>query len=321
MATARPFVVDSSLTAIAIRYANPAVSLIADKVLPRVPVGGEKFKWLQYALADGFTVPNTAVGRKGRPNQVEFSATEVISAVDDYVLDDMLPQTDLDAAAALRAQGLSIYDPESRAVEGLTDLILLDREIRVANMVFAAATYDAGRQVTLSGTSQFSDYVNSSPIDAINAGLDATLVFRPNKMVIGRPAWTKLRAHPHIVNAVKGASTGRGNATKEEVAELFELDEVIVGEAFLNTARKGQTVSMNRVWGKHISLLHINPLAGPEGNQASFGWSAQFGTRRSGRIPDPNVGIDGGQAVRVGERIKEIVAAPSVGYFIQNAVA
>lgn len=320
MTTPRPFVVDTALTAIAIGYRNAAINLIADRVMPRIPVGGEKFKWLEYPLAESFTVPNTAVGRKGRPNQVEFTALERTGAVDDYGLDDAIPNSDQVAAAQQRAAGLSVYDPEARAVEGLTDLILLDREVRTASIVQDLNRYDAARRITLSGTSQFSDYANSTPITAINTALDSTVAMRPNKMVIGRPAWSVLRAHPHIVNAVKGGNLNRGNATIQEVADLFELQEVIVGEGFVNTAKRGQAATIQRVWGKNISLIYLDPMAGPD-RGLTWGYTAQYGSRISGRIEDPHIGLQGGNIIRVGERVKEIVSAPGVGYFFQNAVA
>lgn len=320
MATVRPFVVDAALTAISVRYSNPAANLIADQVLPRVDVPGEKYKWNVYNLADAFTLPDTKVGRKSRPNQVEFGGTEQTSSVKDYALDDPIPQTDIDAAQALRAQGISSYDPEAAAVMGLTDLIALDREVRVANIVFNAATYDASRTQVLSGTSQFSDYTNSDPIGIINAALDATLVYRPNCMTIGRPGWTKLRSHPKIVNAVKGNVTGSGNVTTQQVAELFDLQNVWVGEAFLNTARKGQNAQLSRVWGKHLSLFYQDRNATND-RGITFGFSGVFGTRVSGRIADPNIGINGGEYIRVGERIDENIVAPSVGFLLQNIAA
>lgn len=319
MATARPFIVDPALTAIAIKFSNPDVNLIADRVLPRKPVGGEKFTWLKFPVEDSFTVPNTLVGRKGRPNQIEVGASEETASVMDYGLDDLVPNSDVDAARQQREAGFSTYDPEARATEVLTDLVLLDREIRVAAKVFDLNAYPAANRVTLAGTSQFSDFVNSDPIGVINGALDATFVMRPNKMVIGQSAWTKVRSHPHIVNAVKGGNLNKGNATREQVAELFELDEIIVGSSFVNTAKKGQAAVMNRVWGKHISLIYQNGVAGPDAGM-TFGYTAQYGARVSGRILDPNIGLQGGAAIRVGERVKEIIAAPAVAYFIQNAV-
>ncbi|UVH84375.1 hypothetical protein NW342_22030 [Pseudomonas aeruginosa] len=69
-----PFPIDPELTAIAIAYRNGR--MIADEVLPRVPVGKQEFKYWKYDLAQGFTVPETLVGRKSKPNEVEFSATD-----------------------------------------------------------------------------------------------------------------------------------------------------------------------------------------------------------------------------------------------------
>jgi hypothetical protein len=319
MATARPFVVDPVYSAIAIGYRNPDVNLIADRILPRRPVAS-RFSWLSYNLADRFSVPTTKVGRKGRPNQVEFSSTEIPDEVDDFYLDDGVPNRDIGEAEEQRARGLSGYDPIATATEGLTDLILLDREIRAANLVFALNTYAADKRITLSGTGQFSDTTNSDPIGVINAALDATLVFRPNIMVIGRQAWTRLRSHPHIVNACRGNSTGRGNVTRQEVADLFELAEVVVGDSVLNTAKRGQSATIARAWGKHIALLYVNRQAGPQ-TGVTFGFTAQNGARTQKMFEDPNMGGEGGQMVRVGERLKEIIAARDVGYFIQNAVA
>ncbi|MTI11562.1 hypothetical protein, partial [Sansalvadorimonas verongulae] len=60
-----PFVTNPVLTAIAIAYTNS--EFIADRVLPRVGVGSREFKWTQYNKEDRFTIPETLVGRKGRP--------------------------------------------------------------------------------------------------------------------------------------------------------------------------------------------------------------------------------------------------------------
>lgn len=319
MATVRPFTVDPVYSAIAIGYRNPDVNLIADRILPRRSVAS-RFSWLSYNLADRFTVPNTKVGRKGRPNQIEFSSTEISDQVDDFYLDDGIPNRDITEAEEQRARGLSGYDPVATATEGLTDLILLDREIRVANLVFGLSTYSSDKRITLSGTSQFSDTANSDPIGVINTALDSTLVFRPNVMVIGRPAWTRLRSHPHVVNACRGGTLGRGSVTRQEVADLFELQEVIVGDAVLNTAKRGQSSTIARAWGKHIALLYVNRAAGPT-TGVTFGFTAQNGTRTQMMFEDPNMGGEGGQMVRVGEKVKEIIAAKDVGYFIQNAVA
>lgn len=318
--TARPFQVNPVLTAIVIGYRNPAVNLIADRVLPRMPAA-EKFAWTLYGSNDFFTVPPTRVGRKGRVAQVEFTSTPQVGEVVDYGLEDGVPYSDITTAANLRAAGQMVVDPEVQASEGLTSLIELDREVRAAGAVFNASNYDQARQITLAGTSQFSDYANSDPVGVILAGLDACLIARPNKMVFGQTAWSKFRGHPRIVKAVKGGISGDGLVSKEQVAELFELDEIIVGASMVNTARKGQVANLQRVWGKHISLLYVNPKAGPGSSEPTFGFTADCGGKVAFTYEDRNIGLLGGRAIRVGERVKEVVAAPSTSYFIQNAIA
>ncbi|MDF5847721.1 hypothetical protein P4124_07620 [Pseudomonas aeruginosa] len=122
-----PFPIDPELTAIAIAYRNGR--MIADEVLPRVPVGKQEFKFWKYDLAQGFTVPETLVGRKSKPNEVEFSATDETSSTEDHGLDAPVPQADIDNAP-------TNYNPLGHATEQTTNLILLDREARTSKLVF-----------------------------------------------------------------------------------------------------------------------------------------------------------------------------------------
>jgi hypothetical protein len=324
MAPIRPFAVDPILTAISVGYRNPAAIMIADEVLPRVPVGAEKFGWTEYPLEDAFSTPDARVGRRGRVQQLEFGGTEKTSEVEDFGLESPIPYSDIDAAAEARARKVSTYDPEGHSTMMLTDTMANIREVRVAGIVHALGTYAASRRVTLAGTDQFSDYVNSDPIGVIKAGCEGTLVFPPNTMTMGRAVWSKLSSHPKVVNAVKGNLTNAGIITKDQFRELFSdygITKVLVGDAFYNTARPGQAASLARAWGKHISLTYNNPIANPQGGGITFGFTAQYGTKIAGRIEDKNIGLQGGVNIRVGERVKELVVAKDTGYFIQNAVA
>lgn len=324
MSTPRPFVTDPILTAVTVGYTNPAASRIADLVLPRTPVGSEDFKWTHYPLAEGFQLPDAKVGRRGRVQQLEFTGEERSSFVEDFGLDTPIPYSDIQKAAEARARKVSAYDPERHSVMMLTETILNIREVRVANMVQDAANYSAGRKLALSGTDQFNDYASSKPIGVIKEACNSTLIYRPNTMVMGREAWSKLSSHPDIVNAVKGNVSNQGIVSIAQVIELFAgegITNILVGDAWANVANKGQPVDLQRTWGKHIALLHINPMAAVEGGGITFGMTAELGGRIAGRIEDKDVGLQGGVRVRTGERVRELIIAPDVGYLIQNAVA
>lgn len=305
-----PFPIQPELTAISIAYKNKR--MIADDVAPRVPVGKQEFKYLKHDLAEGFTLPDTKVGRKSKPNEIDFSASEETDSTEDNALDDPIPQVDIDNAPVN-------YNPEGKAVEGITNIIELQREKRTADLVFNAANYAAANKITLAGTDQFSDFTNSDPIGVIMAGLDA-MVMRATIATFGRAVFSVLARHPDIVKATQHNSGDKGIASRNAIRDLFELEEVFVGESFVNTAKKGQAASLARVWGKHISLMYRDTTADTR-NGLTFALTAQFGDRVAGSNPDPDIGMRGGQRVRAGESVKELITANDLAYMIEDAVA
>lgn len=310
MGATAPFPVQPTLTNIAIAYQNQAY--VADAILPRVPVGTQDFKYTKWTMAEGFTVPETRVGRKGQPNEVEFTGTETTGTCFAYGLDDPIPLDDIENAPPT-------YDPEAKAVERTTDLILLDREVRAAALVFDTNQYAAANKVTLAGVTQWSDFTNSDPTTAILTAMDS-MILRPNVAILGQAVYTKLRTHPKVVMAFYGTGATAGVVPKSFLQELFELDEIIVGQGWVNSAKKGQAPTLVRVWGKHAVLAVRNKLADTQGG-TTYGYTAQWGQRLAGSERDSKIGLRGGQRVRCGEYVKEVICANDLGYMFQNAVA
>lgn len=321
----RPFVQSTALTAMAVSWTNPDASYIADLVLPRVQVEGELFKWDYFAPEQFMTLPDTRVGRKGYPAEVEFNAEQRASAIVDHGLDDFIPQSDIDAAASERRRSQSAFDPEASAVSGLMSLIKLAREKRVADLVTAPATYDSDKRVALSGGDRWSDFANSDPIEQIVGAQDATFIARPNIGVMGRAVFSVFRRHPKILKALNRNDGDSGIATARAIADLFDLDELIIGDTYINSARKGQAASTSRVWGNFFALLHRNRTSDTRNGLPTFGYTAELrnlgGTSLvAGRIPDAKRGLQGGQTIRVGERVKELISAPSTGYLFTDVI-
>jgi hypothetical protein len=313
------FPVNPTLTAVAIGYQNPESGLIADRVLPRIPTG-KKFNWTKYDAAQGFTVPNTLVGRKSEPTVVDFGGTPQNDEVADYGLDDIIPNDEIEAFDAMpKPSSGGPISPETLSTMMLTGLVQLDREIRVASMVFNNASYGAANKVTLVGNAQWSDKVNSDPADAILAAMDSTLV-RPNKFAMGRQVATKLRQHPKIVQGVFGSAQTSGIVSMQQLRDYLELDEILVGASFVNTARKGQPANYVRVWGKSALLFYSNTLAA-QTMQPTFGFTAQFGDRVAGSMDEPKMGLSGSKRVRSGEKVKEVLSATDCAFYFDQAIA
>ncbi|GAA0600102.1 capsid protein [Paenochrobactrum glaciei] len=323
MSTNRPFPIDATLTAISIGFRNPSHILIGRRVLPPLQVLSEEFKWNYYPLAQNFTLPETHVGRTSRPNQVEFEVEERTSATSDYGLDDAIPNSDITAAARARAEKRSSFDPRGAAVEGLTNLIELDREVRVAATMQNPNSYSDDRRIVLTGQNKFSDYANSDPYGVLDDALGKTLLYRPNRISMGGSVWSSIKRHPRMIKAVKGGMTEDGAITKQQFADLFEIsvENVLIGEALLNTTRKGQKPSLSKVWGNSIQLTFIDTAKqSAKDYNPTFGYTAEYGSRISGSISDGDIGLEGGERIRVGERVKEVVCCKELGVLIQNPV-
>lgn len=300
---------DEQLTAIAIGFKNDKANYIADKILPYVPVDAPKFDWNEYPLAEGFRVPETKVGRASTPKTVDFSSTQKTARVEDHALDALAPVYD-------KVHAPKNYDPDGRATEGVTDLCMLARELRVAELVKDPSNY--ALKTTLSGTSQFHNAA-CDPLEIILEAIDQMLV-PANTLVMGMDVWTKLRLNPNLIKAVHGTSGDKGAISRQQLAELLEIPDIIIGNSRYNVAKEGQKASIQPCWKGYCALLHNNPHA--DTNQGmTFGLTGRFGDKIAGRIFDPDMGMRGGYKIRCGESIKELIVAKQCGFLFENPIA
>ena len=304
------FPVDFERTAIAVAFMNERY--IADRVLPRLPVLARKeYRYTSYPLEESYTVPDTRIARRSDATVIHGSGVETTRSAEDYGLEDWLPDDDV-------ANAPMTSDPLDRRAMVLTDLVMLDRERRVAKLVFDAASYGAASKTALSGTSRWSSS-SSTPISDIEGAI-AAMIVPPNRLVMGRAVWTSLRAHAHIVSAVQGNDGERGLATRQQVADLFELDEVLVGEGWNNTANAGQDASLGRVWGKSALLFHATDMPDPMG-PPSLGFTAPYRGREVYTGFDERRGARGMHYIRVVDSCDEVIVSDRCGYLFSTAVA
>jgi hypothetical protein len=309
-----PFPQDTQLTAIAVLVKNQM--MIADDVLPRTaPLGKEKFAYQEYPIEQQFTVPDTKVGRRSQVNEVEFAGKRLTDETEDHGLEHALPMSDITNAPANT-------NVEALTTEMLSGLIILDRELRTANKVFDPATYD-GNSETVGASDRF-DNPDSDPVEYLLDVLDRPIM-RPNIAVIGQAEWRLLRTHPAIVKAVHGNSGDKGAATRQQVAELLEIDQILIGRARVNRAKPGQAAQIKPCWKGGMALLYQDAAAAKvagvvDGANVTFGFTAQFSTRVAGAKDDGNIGLRGGRRVRVGESVKEVVCAPGLGFFLKDVI-
>ncbi|MDA8326207.1 MAG: hypothetical protein M0033_08300 [Nitrospiraceae bacterium] len=304
--------IDSALTNLSVRYRNEA--MIWPLVLPIVPVQRRSDKYFVYTKADAYTLADDTVFPKTLPNEMDWGTSTGNYSVRDHAFGDWLPEEVIENADVP-------LQPEVDTNDYLNLLLDIAQENRVANVVFNAANYSSTNQLTLSGTSQWSSS-GSTPINDILNAIESCFM-RANTLVFGIQTWMALRTNPQILDAVKAATRLQaaegGMATRDEVASLFEVDQVLVGRARYNTAKQGQTPSFARLWGKHAAALHVEKNPGIR--SITFGATFSEMRRQTQRDFEPKRGIKSGQYLKVAWNSAEIVIANDVGYFVQNAVA
>lgn len=306
------FVRDTALTAVAIAYRNPDISLIADAVMPYVGVGKKTFEFYEYPTGQGFQQVDTTADEYAAVAEVRMTGTKVARTCTDRGL--AIPLTNDDIAEAPPEQ-----DMRAIATQQSTQLLLLDREQRVAAAAFDENQYDAGHKATLSGTGQWSNDA-SKPVKAIKTAFDGCLM-RPNVLVLGQEVWSALQYNPEVISSCLGQNGGV--VTRERLAEVLEVAEIVVGQGYVNVAKPGKPVQLARVWGKHALGIYRNRDAATNFG-VTFGFTARLNNAREAsvqQVPAGQMGLRGGIKVLAGETALECIVAPEAAFFWKNAVA
>lgn len=167
----------------------------------------------------------------------------------------------------------------------LSKKLLTRRERQWATEFFAASVWtgdQTGVDSATPSTNQFGrwDRADSLPVETIRAQQDimqGRSGFRPNKLVLGRQVFSKLLDHPDLIDRVKYGQVPGAPAqmSKQALAALFEVDEILVMEAVYNSAAEGATKSLGFIGGKSALLLYVDPAPGLQSVTAgvTFSWS------------------------------------------------
>jgi hypothetical protein len=297
--------VDAVLSGVSIRYSNE--EMIADQVMPVIPVKKESDKYYTYTRA--WRLPQSQRAAGAEANEVEWNVDTDTYSTEEYALKDLIPDR-------VRDNADNPLDMDVDTTENLTELITLGREKRVADVAFAAGTY--GTQTSaLAGANRWDDYAGSDPIGDVRdakATVHAASGKMPNVMVVGYQVHLKLLDHPDILERIK--YTQKGIITADILAAVFEVDRYLIGKALYDSSQEGGTESLGYVWGKNVALLYAEPSPGLK--KVSFGYQFQSRGFRTKKWREE--GRDG-DFIEAGEVKDEKVVAASCGYLYTTVIS
>lgn len=242
--------INGPLTNISIAYMQGTDQYIADKVFPVVPVDHQSDAFYIFDLAE-FTRDEArprAPGTESAGGEFKISTDTFYCKVIAFHK-DLAWQTVANADAQLNL--------ERAATEYVTQKMLIAKEAQfIASFMVTGvwgkdvAGVASGSYVLGTNIIKWSDYTNSNPITDISYYMTYVAQrtgFRPNKLVMSRDVYDTLKNHPDILDRINGgATTGQpAIVVRQMIAALFEVKEVLVMDAILNSAKEGQTASYN----------------------------------------------------------------------------
>ena len=193
-------------------------------------------------------------------------------ATTEYGLEEVLPDaTQRDLARFL--------DVEVAVADMLLSQIQIGHEARVA-----ALTYAANGITAISGAGATAAYSEANittfdlPADVAAGKLElAKYGVLPNTLVLSATLFERVRRSSKVQNQMFGvvATNSTRLLSEQEVAQAVGVDQVLVGRAPKNSAKKGQSYSGSFIWGD--SYIALGYVAGGEFAAGGFGRSILWG--------------------------------------------
>lgn len=305
-------VVDPVLSTVAQGFKHSG--MVASALFPQVPVplrggniitfGREDFMLYNSARAPGEDTKRVQFGRLGSPY-----------ALVDYSLEGMLPKEIQEEAE----NGGFTIDEAGVTIRKVDALMALRLEKQAADLARNAASYQAANKVTLAGASQWSDYgATSNPsanIETAKEAVRAAVGKRANTVVLGAAVYRSVRQHPLIIDRIK--YTSRDSATPALLAELWGVDQVLIGDAiFSNDAGN----AFSDVWGKDVVVAYTEVATLADMGTPSYGYTYNLNGYPLVEVPyyerRPKSWI-----FPVTRAESPVIASVNAGYLITAAVA
>jgi len=238
---------------------------ISELLLPRLSVA--QYSGLLGAYGtDHLRIEHDIVGGQGvYPRVTTLTTSTTAYNIEGHGLEDVVTKRD-------RANYDLPFKAEKDKMSSLVMKLLVGKEKALADALSNTSTITQTQQLT--GTSQFSNYLESDPLSIFSTAREAVrdgCGLYPNTTWMDKKVFNKLRYHPQLLDALGYAANRPGGLKQQEMADVFDVDRILICEAIYESAKEGQTSSLAPVWGKHIWFGHVASNAQPE--QISLGYN------------------------------------------------
>ena len=168
-------------------------------------------------------------------------------------------QTDL-----IRRQGPSIKDPRQQRTQTIAHNANIHQDRLFAKNFFKTGVWTQEYEGVDSSpsTGQFLKFSNNNSdpvefIDQMATDMEEKTGRRPNRMALGVDVYNALKVHPGIIDRVKygGTTANPATVTENVLAQLFDMERIVVQRSTNNKAKFGATASMEFIGDPKAFLL------------------------------------------------------------------
>lgn len=306
-------IVDPLLTAASAGYFPSEADALCEKLLPVLQVETSTGKLGKYGKQH-LAIESSLKAGRGQYRRVETMVRSTTSySIDGHGLEGLVTPDDYRNVQ-------DPFDAEKDETLGVTSKIFLEKEYVLASAI--NSTSNLTQNVTLSGTSQLSDYANSDPVSQFKTARqtirDACGV-PPNVAWMDWDAWNVIRYHPQLLDALGYKWARPDGLTPNELAVAMGVKKLLVGGLVYNNAKEGQADSLASIWGKDIGFAVCPDSAMPR--QVSLGYMVTYKQQPKkvykyavNNPPESN-------AILVEDSYQFLISDATAGYLIKAAVA
>jgi hypothetical protein len=290
---------------------------------PERTVNDPRFSWDTWDIDQQYeAVKNLDLtDRRSAPNERDYSSHQETAQVNSYALMSIVPQDDVVDAKSKNTN----LDPINHAAESLARELWRLRLQRIMDLYRSPSSYAAGNVYDVPSGERLNTDTNW--VKLLLAQRDKMLL-PPNVIVFSnRATWTAFRTHSSIVEAIKLTGAGKNDAVgtvqEQAVAELFEVERVIVCRNLVNTSPKiaGQSQPKGPISTENfIAFALLDPISRLEGTVPSFIMTAVYRPLQAFTVFDPLLGVEGATKVKVAWRGKEIIKSRQAGFLLRNVL-
>lgn len=305
---------DVVLTNLSVMYAND--DLMGERVIPTIFTNGSlSGTYFEKNKRDRFAYPDDSMAERSDPNEVTQGRSKKTYAEESRALKGYLPWEVIQNQSAPLNE---LVDVQDLVLGGIAHR----KELRIISLVETTGNY-AGNTVALAAGDRFDSAGGGDPGGVVDDAVKAIWTGGgPGQLVMitSLDVHNVLKRHPAILDTFKYGVGAEGPkmATRQMIAEYFEVDEYIVGKARSDTANEGQTASYSRMWDDGISILRV--ATSPSVNNLAWGYSFQDLPTRTDLFWQPEQGAFGRYMARSAHHDVQQVIAGDAGYRITTPI-